>query len=53
MAQITRWSLDSVLKKGVCVPGPSGGWELGLPGFGSLMCRGGDGEEVTCPRDTG
>ena len=47
MVQVTKWSLDSMLMKTVCVPGPSGGWELGLPGSGSLVCRGGDGEEVT------
>ena len=52
VVQVTKWSLDSMLMKTVCVPGPSGGWELGLPGSGSLVCRGGDGEEVTGPRDT-
>lgn len=38
------------LMTGLCVPGPSGGQELGLPGLGSSVCRGRDGE--TCPRDT-
>ena len=36
----------------MCVPGPSDGQDLGLPGSGSLVCRGGDGEEVTGSRDT-
>ena len=52
MVQVTRWSLDLMWRKRVCVPGPSGGRELGLPGSGSLVCRGGDGEEVTGLRDT-
>ena len=52
MAQVTKWSLDLMLVKRVCVPDPSGGQDLGLPGSGSLVCRGGDGEEVTGSRDT-
>lgn len=46
MAQITKWSLDSVAVKGLCVLGPSDGRELALPGYVSLVCRSGVGGGV-------